>query len=197
MLNKFVIVLLLLLPPFANAEQVSGDRLQQLVDSWNLLSPEDAYDFMPEKLDYELMNNPEFQRKIEAAGEKINQSIDGSEIELAGFMVPIKIKGSDVSEFLLVPEAGQCIHVPPPPLSQTVFVDANKNPIKLRDIYIPVIVKGKISVETQENDISNSAANDSNPSDFIASQKFNSVNSGYTLTDITIDTLTYSDEGEF
>ena len=36
-------------------------------------------------------------------------------------MVPVEMKKGKVSKFLLVPEAGQCIHVPPP-LNQTVLV---------------------------------------------------------------------------
>ncbi len=181
-----------------HSEQVSDERLQNLVDAWDMLVAQDAYDFMPEKLNYELMNDPEFQKKINEAGAKINKSIDGKEIELAGFMVPVEIKGSNVSQFLLVPEAGQCIHVPPPPLSQTVLVDMKQNPTKLRDIYIPVIVSGKISVGVQSNDISTGSTNDSNPNDIFGAQSYNTVDSGYTLTEITkIDVLTYSNSDEF
>lgn len=199
MLNKLITILFLLLSStFVHSEQVSDERLQNLVDAWDMLVAQDAYDFMPEKLNYELMNDPEFQKKINEAGAKINKSIDGKEIELAGFMVPVEIKGSNVSQFLLVPEAGQCIHVPPPPLSQTVLVDMKQNPTKLRDIYIPVIVSGKISVGVQSNDISTGSTNDSNPNDIFGAQSYNTVDSGYTLTEITkIDVLTYSNSDEF
>ncbi len=198
MLNKSIIVILLFCSSFVYAEQVSDERLQQLVDTWDLLIAEDAYDFVPEKVSYKVLNDPEFQKKLDAAGKNINKSIDGQQIELAGFMVPVEIKGTDVSQFLLVPEAGQCIHVPPPPLSQTVLVDIKNNPTKLRDIYIPVIVTGKISVEVKSNDMSSSGANDSNSDNAISTQSYNTIDSGYTLTEVTkIDILTYGDEDEF
>jgi len=113
-------------------------------------------------------------------------------------MVPIEVNGTNVSKFLLVPEAGQCIHVPPPPISQTVLVNTKDNPTKLRDIYIPVIVSGKILAGTQSNDMSNSLANDSNPVDIARSQVYNNIDSGYTLTEVTnVDVLTYSDNDSF
>ena len=198
MLKKLFIVLLFLNSSIAFSEKVSDERLQELVDAWGLLIPEDAYDFVPEKVDYKMMNDPRFQKKLDEAGKKINNKINNKEIELAGFMVPIEIKGSEVSKFLLVPEAGQCIHVPPPSISQTVLVNTKENPVKLRDIYIPVIVSGKILVGTQSNDMSNSVANDSNPIDIARSQVFNNVDSGYTLTEVTkVDVLTYSDNDSF
>jgi len=198
MLKKLFIVLLFLNSSITFSEQVSDERLQQLVDGWDLLIPEDAYDFVPDKVNYKIMNDPEFQKKLDEAGKKINNEVNGKEMELAGFMVPIEVNGTNVSKFLLVPEAGQCIHVPPPPISQTVLVNIKDNPTKLRDIYIPVIVSGKISVGVQSNDISNSVANDSNPIDIASSQVFGNVDSGYTLTEVTkIDVLTYSDNDDF
>ena len=83
-------------------------------------------------------------------------------------MVPIEVKDSKVSQFLLVPEAGQCIHVPPPPMNQTLLVDSTDSPTKLRDLYEPVIVSGRLSVITQSFEI---------------------ADSGYSLVDVTVTTL--------
>jgi uncharacterized protein len=170
MVNKFIVVILLFFSSISFSKEVSDDYLSQLVDSWNLLAPPEIYDFMPEKLDYKTMNDPEFQKKIENAGNQINNLIDGKIIEIAGFMVPLKTKGSSVSQFLLVPEAGQCIHVPPPPLNQTLLVEMPQNPTNIRDIYIPIIVTGKVSVGFQSFDI---------------------ADSGYSLTDVTVENLTF------
>ena len=170
MVNKFIVVILLFFSSISFSKEVSDDYLSQLVDSWNLLAPPEIYDFMPEKLDYKTMNDPEFQKKIENAGNQINNLIDGKIIEIAGFMVPLKTKGSSVSQFLLVPEAGQCIHVPPPPLNQTLLVEMPQNPTNIRDIYIPIIVTGKVSV---------------------GSQSFDIADSGYSLTDVTVENLIF------
>ena len=76
MFKKIIIVLLCLYSPISLSEQVSEERLQKLVQAWDLLIPEDAYDFVPEKVDYKIMNDPEFQEKLEDAGKKINNLID-------------------------------------------------------------------------------------------------------------------------
>jgi hypothetical protein len=49
-------------------------------------------------------------------------ALDGQPVKLPGFMVPLDDAASTVSEFLLVPYAGACIHVPPPPANQIVHV---------------------------------------------------------------------------
>ena len=60
---------------------------------------------------------------------------------MPGYMVPLEYKGTDVYVFLLVPSAGQCIHVPPPPVNQTVYVALEK-PTRMRTYGEPVIVEG-------------------------------------------------------
>ena len=48
--------------------------------------------------------------------------LDGKRVRLPGFVVPLETDGTKISEFLLVPYYGACIHVPPPPANQTVDV---------------------------------------------------------------------------
>jgi hypothetical protein len=48
--------------------------------------------------------------------------LDGTVVEIPGFMVPLEDDSSSVSEFLLVPSPQACIHVPPPPANQMVHV---------------------------------------------------------------------------
>lgn len=48
--------------------------------------------------------------------------LDGKRVRLPGFVVPLETDGTRISEFLLVPYYGACIHVPPPPANQTVDV---------------------------------------------------------------------------
>ena len=142
-------------------------------NAWDRLIPAGTYDFVPQDFGYELLFNPTFQSQLDAAGRVIDPALEGQRIELAGFMVPIEVKGQSVSQFLLVPEAGQCIHVPPPPLNQTLLVDATNAPTELRDLYEPVIVSGRLSVITQ---------------------RFEIAESGYTLVDVTVTTLDLGEE---
>jgi len=41
---------------------------------------------------------------------------------LLGFILPIDYSGTGVTAFILVPYVGACVHVPPPPANQLVFV---------------------------------------------------------------------------
>ena len=43
-------------------------------------------------------------------------------VRLPGFIVPIDYSGTGVTAFILVPYVGACVHVPPPPANQLVFV---------------------------------------------------------------------------
>ena len=56
-------------------------------------------------------------------------SMDGAAIRIGGFIIPLERVGDEVSEFLLVPYFGACIHVPPPPGNQIIYVIADK-PLK-------------------------------------------------------------------
>lgn len=172
MLKKVFIVLFTVFNFSVTAEVVTEQQLDKYVNNWSTLMPAGAYDFVPEKVDYKLLSHPDFQRKLDEAGTKLNSQIEGKIIELAGFMVPIDAKSSDVRQFLLVPEAGQCVHVPPPPLNQTLLVDTSDFPTERRDLYEPIIVTGKITV---------------------GSQSFDIADSGYSLTNVTIKPLKFSD----
>jgi len=47
----------------------------------------------------------------------------GANIKINGFMVPFDDEDEQVTEFLLVPQAGMCIHTPPPPPNQIILVE--------------------------------------------------------------------------
>lgn len=55
---------------------------------------------------------------------KLNATLDGAYIKLPGFIIPFEITDAGVSEFVLVPYVGACLHVPPPPANQLVMVTA-------------------------------------------------------------------------
>ncbi len=50
------------------------------------------------------------------------EALNGKRIKIPGFMVPLEDSQKLVTEFLLVPSPQACIHVPPPPPNQMVFV---------------------------------------------------------------------------
>lgn len=75
------------------------------------------------------------------------QQVTQKDIQIAGFIVPLEL-GEDmekVSEFILVPNPLACIHIPPPPPNQMIYVKMKQQiplDMDLRGIY----VTGKLSI---------------------------------------------------
>jgi len=44
-------------------------------------------------------------------------------VRLPGYLVPLDVEGESLRSFLMVPYFGACIHVPPPPPNQVVYVE--------------------------------------------------------------------------
>ena len=63
---------------------------------------------------------------FDANATKLNEALNGAYVKLPGFIVPLEIASEGVSDFILVPYLGACIHVPPPPPNQLVFVKATE-----------------------------------------------------------------------
>jgi len=53
-------------------------------------------------------------------------ALDNSRIKIPGYLVPLEEDKSGLSEFLLVPYFGACVHTPPPPANQIVLVQLAK-----------------------------------------------------------------------
>ncbi|MBA4141840.1 MAG: DUF3299 domain-containing protein [Nitrosospira sp.] len=62
----------------------------------------------------------------------VERSLDGERIRIPGFVIPLERAGNKVSEFLLVPYFGACIHTPPPPSNQIIHVRTAKPVANMR-----------------------------------------------------------------
>ncbi|MPY70508.1 MAG: DUF3299 domain-containing protein [Alphaproteobacteria bacterium] len=76
----------------------------------------------------------------------IATDLDGKVVRIPGYILPLEYEGSKVTQFLLVPYVGACIHVPPPPANQIVHV-RSKEGLLDAGIFTPVYVTGKMSAE--------------------------------------------------
>ncbi len=83
--------------------------------------------------------------------------LDGKKIRLPGYTVPFEY-GPDVqiTEFLLVPYFGACLHAPPPPPNQTLYIKA-ETPIRMGDLSQAVWVYGTLHTETQTSELADTA----------------------------------------
>ena len=100
-----------------------------------------------EGIDYEylLAKRDEIRELRRKASEEVVEDLDNKMVTLGGFLLPLEFSGKEVTEFLLVPWVGACIHTPPPPPNQIIHVKINENGYwKSKGRFEPVKVTGKI-----------------------------------------------------
>jgi len=74
-------------------------------------------------------------------------ALDGKRVRIGGYVVSLDFDATRVKEFLLVPFVGACIHVPPPPANQIVYVKAAEG-FEVSGMFEPVWVTGTLKVTT-------------------------------------------------
>ena len=85
------------------------------------------------------------------------ESLNGEKIRIPGYIVPLDFSAkSEHDEFLLVPYFGACLHSPPPPPNQIVFVRADPA-AKIPNIDEPVWLEGTMKTGKFTSDLGNSA----------------------------------------
>ena len=84
---------------------------------------------------------------------EVIKEMDGQRIRIPGFVVPLEFgENKKVTQFFLVPYFGACIHVPPPPPNQIIFVTSKKG-LAIKELYDPLWISGIISTSRIENDV--------------------------------------------
>lgn len=81
---------------------------------------------------------------------------NGQVVRLPGYIVPIDYSGTGVTAFILVPFVGACVHVPPPPANQLVFVTTEK-PYESAGLFEPVNVIGMFGVSSMSTQLADIA----------------------------------------
>jgi hypothetical protein len=85
------------------------------------------------------------------------ESLNGEKVRLPGYIVPLDFNAnSEHDEFLLVPYFGACLHTPPPPPNQIVFVKASPA-VKVPNIDEPVWLEGTMATGKFTSDLGNTA----------------------------------------
>lgn len=105
--------------------------------------------------DAELDNENRYQQALMSTS--IIEAMDGKDIRIPGFVVPVDFDDQQkVISFFLVPYFGACIHSPPPPPNQIIYVEV-KVGFAHESLYDAVWVSGKISTELFEDPTATSA----------------------------------------
>lgn len=88
---------------------------------------------------------------------KVVSEYDGKTLRIGGYPVPLETDDQGrYTSFFLVPYAGACIHVPPPPPNQIILVDYPTG-IAIDDIYQAFWVQGTLRVEQTSNQLADAS----------------------------------------
>jgi len=82
------------------------------------------------------------------------EALDGKDVRMPGYLLPLEVNQNKVTEFLLVPYVGACIHVPPPPPNQIVHVKVlEKGGYRNNALFDPVWVTGKMHIKSMNKEL--------------------------------------------
>ncbi len=125
----------------------SDFRLDGILEKYNLQEFDDSDPRAQEIMD-------EIRAAWDAA--PVVKDIDGQLIRLPGYVVPLELNADGIHQFLLVPYYGACIHVPPPPANQTIYVTTEDTGGVEIDMFLPVWVTGVIRAERVSSELAES-----------------------------------------
>ncbi len=119
---------------------------------WDALMPagwEPDYSLMAPQHEFNLESDDPQTFEASNMPAPVVEALSGQKLKLPGYVIPIKYDGTTIEEFLLVPYMGACIHVPPPPENQMVYV-VLKEPLVSSGLWDPVWVSGEMKTELSE-----------------------------------------------
>ena len=88
---------------------------------------------------------------------RVIQGFDGKAIRIPGFIVPLEQnEDKEVTRFFIVPYFGACLHMPPPPPNQILYVESEQG-ITLENLYDPYWFEGVVSIEQKVDAMGTSA----------------------------------------
>ena len=100
-----------------------------------------------------LTKRREYMEGSRPGARSVNAGLDGQTVRIPGYILPLEFSGKDITEFLLVPYVGACIHTPPPPPNQIVHVKAAL-PIKNVTVFSAVWVTGRLTAISMKKTLS-------------------------------------------
>ena len=89
---------------------------------------------------------------VPAYAASVVEELDGIQAKIPGFIVPLELADEGkLKEFLLVPYFGACIHFPPPPPNQIVYVILDE-PLEIESPWEPIWATGELKTESRGSD---------------------------------------------
>lgn len=136
-------IVFLLSLAFAPSLWASNSAILEL--EWLDLVPEAeriASQMAPDELEY---GDTSMQSELGAVRPELN----GKQVRIPGFVIPLEGDADEVTEFLLVPYYGSCIHTPPPPANQIIHVSFPQGAPD-QELWDVVYLEGKLLTQLNE-----------------------------------------------
>ena len=86
----------------------------------------------------------------------VRPELNGSKVKIPGFVIPLEGDANTLTEFLLVPYLGACIHVPPPPPNQIIYVKFPQG-APIQELWDIVYVVGTLKTKTINHELAETA----------------------------------------
>lgn len=88
---------------------------------------------------------------------RVIEAFDGKAIRIPGFIVPLEQNDEQkATAFFVVPYFGACLHMPPPPPNQILYVEY-KEGIAVENLYDPYWFEGTVKIDNHESVLGTSA----------------------------------------
>ncbi|MEL0648733.1 DUF3299 domain-containing protein [Pseudoalteromonas agarivorans] len=109
-------------------------------------------------LDAKAFDNEQDKRYQQALSSvRVIESYNNKKLRIPGFIVPLESEeGKRISEFFIVPYFGACLHMPPPPPNQIIYVKFEQG-VDLKSLYDAFWFEGTLTINTVENELGTSA----------------------------------------
>lgn len=116
-----------------------------------------AEDILSNTLKSEVTNSGDDRYQQALISTNVKAIVNNAPIKIPAFIVPLEFDDDqNVTQFFLVPFFGACLHLPPPPPNQTIFVHYPQG-LKLESLYDAYWISGIIKTSLVENDMATAA----------------------------------------
>jgi hypothetical protein len=90
--------------------------------------------------------------EVERRGTLTDEKYDGERVAIAGYLLPLDFDPAGTTEFLLVPYFGACIHEPPPPPNQVIYLKSSA-PYAPAALFEGVMITGTMRVRSEKKEL--------------------------------------------
>lgn len=104
-----------------------------------------------------LMSQFQSRRDEQIGTFNVVEELDGLIVRMPGYLLPLDYaERGQAREFLFLPYHGACIHYPPPPPNQIVYL-RSAEPIRFNALWEPVWVEGRMEIQRVSTDLADAA----------------------------------------